>query len=255
MDLRTRDRLTTAADVAPWVVAVVSLVAVGLPMVRGLWPGSDEQVRSVASPAVVATGPVVVATDPYQPGQSLPEGFGPVDASLVQVDQKTARTKAARVVIVGDSLTVGASPGLRSLLSDVNLRIDAKVGRSMPEGSRVTAAVKASTADIVVVALGSNDSCDVKECTRRVNAILAAANPSAPLIWMLPAQFRPNMENVRTAVQQVLARRPRSIILDWQPYEDDHPEIVQADGIHLTPAGYRLRAEVTANQIHSLLGR
>jgi lysophospholipase L1-like esterase len=253
MDLRTRDRLTTAADVAPWVVALVSLVAVGLPLARSTWSGSDQQVRAVAAPAVVPQGPVVVATDPYQPGQSLPDGFGQVDDKLVQVEQK-ARTKAATVVIVGDSLTVGASPGLRALLADVNLRIDARVGRSMPEGSLAAKTLKASTADIVVIALGSNDSCDVAECTRRVNAILAVVNPTAPVVWMLPARFRPNMENVRAAVTKVLAVRPRSVVLDWQPYQDDHPEIMQPDNIHLTPAGYRLRAEVTANQVHSLLG-
>jgi lysophospholipase L1-like esterase len=251
MDLRTHDRLTTAADVAPWLVALVAFVLVGLPLAKDAWP-SQGRPRNEA-PALVAAGPITAATDPYKPGESLPDGFQTVDDKAILVDQKATRSRAARVAVVGDSLTVGASSGLRTLLADVNLRIDAKVGRSMPEGARAAASVKAATADVIVVALGSNDTCDVSECTRRVTNILNVVNPSAPLIWMMPARFRPNMENVRTAIEAVVGRRPRAIVLDWQPYQDDHPEILQADGIHLTAAGYRLRAEVTAAQVHSLI--
>jgi lysophospholipase L1-like esterase len=253
MDLRTRDRLTTIADVAPWLVALGAFLAVGLPLGQDALGSRDEAPRS-DPPAVIATGPVVVASDPYRPGQSLPDG-PTVDDKVVQVEQTAPSKKAAKVVVVGDSLTVGASPGLQSLLVDVNLRIDAKVGRSMPDGTRAATSSKASTADVVVIALGSNDSCEVSECKRRVSSILAVVNPTAPVVWMLPAQFRPNMDNVREAVNEVVGKRARSVILDWQPYQDDHPEIVLSDRIHLTSAGYRLRAEVTANQIHALIAR
>jgi lysophospholipase L1-like esterase len=256
MELRTRDKLTTVADVAPWFVALAAVVGVAFPMVSGsIGEGSTTAARPSAVAAVVVTGSVPVATDPYQPGQSLPDGLHEVTEKVVQVDRTAPTNRAAKVVIVGDSLTVGASPGLQDLLTDVNLRIDAKVGRAMPDGTRAATSSRASAADIVVIALGSNDSCEVTECKRRVSSILAVVNPNAPVVWMLPAEFRPNMENVRTAVNAVVGIRPRSIVLDWQPYQDDHPEIVLSDRIHLTTAGYRLRAEVTANQVHALLAR
>jgi len=250
MDLRTRDRLTTLADLAPWAVTVLALAALVVPILVEVGGGG----AGAQNPqSLVARGPVVTAGDPYSPGASLPEGFPEVDEKVVQVDQTTARTAAPRVVIVGDSLTVGASPGLRALLTDVHLRIDAKVGRAMPEGSKAAAVSRAGSADLVVVALGSNDSCAVAECKRRVSAILAAVNPAAPVVWMQPARFRPNMDNVRAAVSEVVTARPGSLVLDWQPFQDAHPEILQTDRIHLTPAGYRLRAEVTASQVHVLL--
>lgn len=252
MHLRTRDRIATALDIIPWLVTAAAVAAIVVP-IAGVARSAPQPAAARPAPAVVATGPVVVATDPYRPGASLPEGGTEVTEKAVQVERRTPRTRAANVVIVGDSLTVGASSALQSLLADVNLWLDARVGRSMPEGAKAAAASNGPGADIAVVALGSNDSCDVAECRRRVAAVLATINPGAPVVWMLPAQFRPNMENVRTAVSQVLTRRPRSVILDWQPFQDAHPEIVLADRIHLTPAGYRLRAEVTANQVHALL--
>jgi lysophospholipase L1-like esterase len=255
MDLRTRDKLTTLADVAPWFVALAAVAIVLTPIVADTLDGRSHPVKARPTAAPVITGPVAPATDPYRPGQSLPDGLPEVQDKIVKVEQTAPSSRAPRVVIIGDSLTVGASPGLQSLLTDVNLRIDAKVGRAMPEGSKAASTAKASAADIVVIALGSNDSCEVSECKRRVSSILAVVNPSAPVIWMLPAEFRPNMANVRTAVTDVVGSRPRSIVLDWQPYQDDHPEIVQSDRIHLTTAGYRLRAEVTANQVHALLAR
>ena len=154
----------------------------------------------------------------------------------------------------GDSLTVGASPGLQAFLGDVNLKLDARVSRPTLEGVQAAASTRATTADVVVVALGSNDSCAASECRRRVDAVLAAIGPKPTVVWMSPAQFRPNMQAMRAAIAAAAsATRGRMSVIDWQPYLDDHPEITSPDGIHLTADGYRLRAQVTADQVHRLL--
>jgi len=156
--------------------------------------------------------------------------------------------------MLGDSLTGGASPGLQAFLTDVNLTLDARVSRPTLEGVQAAASTKASSADIVVVALGSNDSCEKAECRRRVDAVLRAVGAKPTVVWMQPASFRPNMAAMQSAITGAANRSGGRVdLLDWQPYLDDHPEIKASDGIHLTADGYRLRAQVTADEVHRLL--
>ena len=206
-----------------------------------------------ASPDTLPPGASAATTRPAR-GKRLPPGFPSPGRAYVFVDQPSRTAGARNVAVVGDSLTVGASPGLQAFLTDVHLRLDARVSRPTLEGVQAAASTRASRADIVVVALGSNDSCAVAECRRRVDAVLAAIGPSPRVVWMPPVMFRPNMQAMRTAIAAAAkASRGRMTVLDWQPYVDDHPAITSSDGIHLTPEGYRLRAQVTADEVHRLV--
>ena len=289
MDDRSRHLLHRAGDIAPWVVGVLAIGALLVPVAGG-WrsegdgrptatepvaprrisfqrplrssihprlrppePPPSTTVAPAAAPAV--TAPAVVATSTTRPprGVRLPPGFASPGRSYVFLDQP-ARRALGTVAIIGDSLTVGASPGLQAFLSDVNLRLDARVSRPTLEGVQAAASTRASSADVVVVALGSNDSCAVADCRRRVDAVLGAVGAKATVVWMPPATFRPNMAAMRTAINAAAKQsRGRMGVLDWQPYLDDHPEIKSSDGIHLNGEGYRLRAQVTADEVHRLL--
>ena len=208
----------------------------------------------VAAPGDTAAVAAGSATTRPPKGVRLPPGFPSPGRSYVFVDQPTRKAGARTVAVVGDSLTVGASPGIQAFLSDVNLKLDARVSRPTLEGVQAAASTKASQADIVVVALGSNDSCDVRECRRRVDTVLGALGPRPRVVWMPPVMFRPNMQAMRTAIAAAAkASGGRMTVLDWQPYVDDHPEIKSSDGIHLTSEGYRLRAQVTADEVHRLV--
>ena len=291
MDDRTRNLLHRAGDVAPWVVGVLAVAAVLVPA-AGAWREGDRdrspsaeaaaprrisfqrplrsavhpRLRPPAPPPTTAPAPVAVAAAPVAPvvdptattrppkGVRLPAGFPTPGKAYVFVDQPARRAATGTVAVIGDSLTVGASPGLQAFLTDVNLRLDARVGRPTLEGVQAAASTKASSADIVVVALGSNDSCAVAECRRRVDAVLGAVGPKATVVWMQPATFRPSMTAMRSAISAAAKQLGgRMQVLDWQPYLDDHPEIKSSDGIHLNGEGYRLRAQVTANEVHRLL--
>lgn len=284
---RTRHLLRRAGDVGPWVVGVIAVGALLVPLAGTFGDGGNEPV--VASPGVprritflrplrsalhprlqptapapsvpaplvappVVTQPPAAASATTRPlkGVPLPPGFPSPGKAYVYLNQP-ARTGARTVAVIGDSLTVGASPGMAAFLSDVHLRLDARVGRPTLEGVQAAASIRAAAADVVVVALGSNDSCTVAECRRRVDAVLAAIGPRPAVTWMPPAQFRPNMTAMRSAIAAAMKSRGRMTVLDWQPYLDDHPEITTTDGIHLTAEGYRLRAQVTADHVHRLL--
>jgi len=290
MDDRTRHRLKRAGDIAPWIIGLVAVAALLVP-VAGAWRGDSPDDRSpsttvvntrrisfqrpirsavhprlrVAAPvpttvlppplagSAVLTQPVIGAATTRPPRGRLPPGFPSPGKSYVFVDQPARKAGARTVAVIGDSLTVGASPGLSAFLTDLNLRLDARVSRPTLEGVQAAESTKASAADIVVVALGSNDSCAETECRRRVDAVLAAVGPKTRVVWMPPTTFRPTMTAMRSAITAAAKRsQGRVAVLDWQPYVDDYPEIKASDGIHLTADGYRLRAQVTADEVHRL---
>jgi lysophospholipase L1-like esterase len=289
MDDRTRHLLHRAGDIAPWLVGALAIAALLVP-VAGTWGDGDETVASsetltprrisfqrplrsavhprlrppetvpttvapAAGPNPLVTVVTVAGSATTRPpkGVRLPPGFPTPGKAYVFIDQP-ARRAAGTVAVIGDSLTVGASPGFSAFLTDVNLRLDARVGRPTLEGVQAAASTRASAADIVVVALGSNDSCAVAECRRRVDAVLGAIGPKPTVVWMPPASFRPGMAAMQSAISAAAKQsKGRMSVLDWQPYLDDHPEIKSSDGIHLTSDGYRLRAQVSADEVHRRL--
>ena len=292
MDDRNRHLVHRLGDAAPWVVGVLAVGALLVPFAGAGRGGHDERSLASGAPSArrltfpdaqrepvvpplqsassvpvdtvpetpvsatpTSTAPAVVGSATTRPPKDkpLPPGFPWPGKSSVFVDQPARRRGAPTVVVLGDSLTVGASPGLQAFLADVNLRLDARVGRPTIEGVQAAASTKASRADIVVVALGTNDSCSPAECRQRVNSVLAALGPTAQVIWMPPVMFRPNIQAMRTAIAAAAQTTAgRMTVLEWQPYLDDHPKIISTDGIHLTSEGYRLRAQVTADEIHRL---
>lgn len=289
MDDRTRHLLHRAGDIAPWLVGVAAIAALLVP-VAGTWGGGGEPatsgetmaprrisfqrplrsavhprlrppepVTTTAPPVVIAPLPTVAtiagsATTRPPKGTRLPPGFPTPGKSYVFVDQPAGRAARGTVAVIGDSLTVGASPGFSAFLPDVNLRLDARVSRPTLEGVQAAASTKASSADIVVVALGSNDSCALAECRRRVDSVLAAIGPKPTVVWMPPTTFRSSMTAMRAAISAAAKQsKGRMSVLDFQPYVDDHPEIKSSDGIHHTSDGYRLRAQVSADEVHRLL--
>ncbi len=204
----------------------------------------------------MATAPPGLGSATTRPpkGSRLPPGFPSPGKAYVFVDQPARKASKGTVAVIGDSLTVGASPGMQAFLNDVNLRLDARVSRPTLEGVQAASSTRAPSADVVVVALGSNDSCALAECRRRVNAVLGAVGTKARVVWMPPATFRPGTAAMRSAVSAAAKQsRGRVSVLDWQPYLDDHPEVKSTDGIHLNGEGYRLRAQVTADEVHRLL--
>jgi hypothetical protein len=96
MDLRTRDKLTTLADVAPWFVALAAVAIVLTPIVADTLDGRSHPVKARPTAAPVITGPVAPATDPYRPGQSLPDGLPEVQDKIVKVERSARRLACSR---------------------------------------------------------------------------------------------------------------------------------------------------------------
>ena len=160
-----------------------------------------------------------------------------------------AQFAPCNVGIVGDSLTVGMQTGNRAV-NELAARgcgvsfIDARVGRPTAEGAGIIEAKAAAgqLPSILVVALGTNDSANPTAFAQNIDRVMVAAG-GRPVVWI-------NIDHAATEASlnpQLLdaqKRYPKNLwILDWNSFADLNPGLKAADQIHLTGAGYSIRAQ------------
>lgn len=154
-----------------------------------------------------------------------------------------------RAFVIGDSLTVGALEfgGLDDVLdaAGYTARIDARQAR-FADGGANRLAIEAAAGrlePLVVVGLGTNDAAagfTMAWFADNIDKAMAAVGRSRTVLWInlqigdLARQARFN--DVLTFKS---AQHPNLLVLDWasQPTR----QYLEGDGIHLEPAGYRLR--------------
>jgi lysophospholipase L1-like esterase len=155
-----------------------------------------------------------------------------------------------RVFVEGDSLTVGMAPYLPALMgSGWDLTVDAGIGRATPAGISILAQRGSDIGATLVVALGTNDTADPAAFSSHIDQVMHIAG-TRRVIWVTVA--RAGWERLDTALLAAQARWPNLQVIDWRPVIAAHPDMRGADGIHLTEAGYRLRARFVAAAIQSV---
>jgi lysophospholipase L1-like esterase len=183
-------------------------------------------------------------------------GCGAVTATTLIVPAGTPTTTTdpaaalidKRVFVEGDSLTVGIAPYLPALLSAEgwDVTIDAEVGRLTATGLSLLAGRADEIGGTLVVALGTNDAPDPVAYAARIDEVMALA-AGRRVIWVGVARSGYDaLDEVLIAAQY---RWSNLHVIDWRPIIAAHPDMRAADGIHLTDAGYQLRAEVIAQAI------
>ncbi len=191
--------------------------------------------------------------------------FGENTTTIVPVENTAPTTNAPptnhsvrRVTVIGDSLTLGARDFLQSP-NNPTLRIvvDAKKGRSLSQSSEIVQKI-ANQTDLLVIALGTND-CASDLGSNQINQLVwssLGATQEKPVILLTLGENGP-IKNCAIRFNQVAksqaATTPHLRIVDWQAVVQGHPEWYgsNGDGIHLTPAGYKGRAEWLLSQIAS----
>ncbi len=181
-----------------------------------------------------------------------------------------------RVLVVGDSLTVGTLycrppyPCLTTLLAERGirpvLRPDAVVGRRVAEGMAVlrTASRHLTRGTTVVIALGTNDL-GANRATARgwVAQARRIVGPAVTIAWVDVRVSNPSWRTAQQALdlglrdgitaddtaQQAAGHAGRSALLSWSTYAADRAIPHGRDGIHYTPAGYQLRAAFYAGAL------
>jgi lysophospholipase L1-like esterase len=190
-------------------------------------------------------------------------------ASLASVSIP-AHTNTHHVYIIGDSLTVG--PELFASLSRRVTRtkkwhsalVNAKVGRTIPQGVAVLKKARFRNPTAIVVALGTNDVLSRREASYPAKAIddFMKAAQGKPVLW-LNLEFSPTRPDWRSRgarfnkeLRKATTRWPNLEIADWDKFfvSSGASRFIQ-DGIHLTVTGYRTRATFMVSQFSAWADR
>jgi hypothetical protein len=157
------------------------------------------------------------------------------------------------LVLVGDSLAVGVRSLLPAALPGWKVQVLARVGRPLAEGMSVVSGVDLSAADppmVLAISLFTNDDpTHTSALETAVRRTLALVGSRGCAIWATIARPPVNGVSYRAA-NALLARlatdNARLRLVPWAERVAATPQLLGADGVHATPAGYQLRAQLYA---------
>lgn len=156
------------------------------------------------------------------------------------------------VLVVGDSLSVGARPYLRSRLNGYRIEEVYDVGLHAYDAARIVSGTHPLPSVLVVSAGTNDDPRIVSTFIRSVAAIVIAAGGGRCVVW--PTIVRPpavgaTYAGINLALRRAAARHHNLVLIDWVHMVREHPWWLASDGVHVSVAGYRARAAAIAAAI------
>lgn len=176
-----------------------------------------------------------------------PEPAGPVAEKVPDnlpweswsFDEETG-TCDARALIIGDSVTEGATPALQAVLPEA--LVDGEVSRQLYVGQDVYATDVAGgyDPDVVIFALGGN-SLIRDEST--VQTLIDAVD-GKPMFFVTIRSPLPLQDMNNEVLRRFAAENDNVGIIDWCGASEGHSEYLVDDGVHLTNEGAAAFAEL-----------
>ncbi|MGQ0616037.1 MAG: SGNH/GDSL hydrolase family protein [Acidimicrobiia bacterium] len=164
------------------------------------------------------------------------------------------------VLVVGDSLTVGAE-------SDGRLSARLSQGGWSPELVAVSGQstrwgveqvrLRAQVPEVVVVELGTNPWSTVGTFPADVEAMLDAleARGARAVVWVTPVagDGTGRYDDKAEVLYDAAAEHPSLVVADWRPVAGSHPEWFRSDGLHYTDEGNAGLARFMTDAVGSLV--
>ena len=177
------------------------------------------------------------------------------------------------VVMIGDSITKGATPALdeRYELLGLDPLIEAQNGKRIAVSSGDNASGVSiarfladngdgdHTDEVWVIALGTNDIgqyASPDEIAAVVNEMIADVPPDAALVWV-DTHFRDRSEaagELNAIIRDRVERRGDSVIAPWSSFAPSDG-VLTGDGVHPTSDGADVFAFVVTDTVRAFLGR
>jgi peptidoglycan/LPS O-acetylase OafA/YrhL len=213
-----------------------SVPGASVPTTTAAVEGTDGQTVVPVSSTSVLTDPTATTVPGATAGPTTtaplgPDGIGAPDG--------------ADVVVVGDSVMVGAAPTLVARMPAID--IDAAVGRQLRDVSDILAGVRAANRlrPIVVLGLGNNGSATADQLERMMGELsdvprIIIVTANAPRAWR---------DTVNDRFVDLASRHPNIRVVDWNAIVSAESGLVGDDGIHLTAPGAARLADVLAAAI------
>jgi hypothetical protein len=179
-----------------------------------------------------------------------------ISITLVGLGAPDGASAQGGVLVIGDSLEVGTGPYLRQELADVQVTVDARESRPSGDGLTVLRSRLSPEHSVVVFDLGVND--DPAQPDTLAADLAAARAAVADRCLVVATLTRPpyrgvSIEGLNGAITEFVASSPPAELADWRSAALSTPGALQPDGVHGTPAGYALRAQVVAEAVYACL--
>jgi hypothetical protein len=158
------------------------------------------------------------------------------------------------LLLVGDSLGIGAARALIDALPEWSVAVDAAVGRRLDEGMGVFGAAQLSSQTVAAFSLFTNDDPDSLDALERaVRESVARLGPHGCAIWATISRRAVHKVSYRAANARLLALAQdpplagRLLVVPWAEEVARHHEWKQRDHVHATAAGNLARARMYAD--------
>jgi lysophospholipase L1-like esterase len=173
--------------------------------------------------------------------------------SAVAIGSQAHSAVPRTVLDLGDSLSVGTDPYLRSRLRAYRIRRHYDVGLHAYDAATFVAGLERSLPSVLVVSAGTNDDPRiVSTFERAVSTIVATAGRTRCVVW--PTIARPpavgkSYDGLNRALLRSAARHRNLVLVGWAWRVRLHPRWLAADGVHVSAEGYRMRAGAIADAV------
>jgi hypothetical protein len=162
----------------------------------------------------------------------------------------------APVLIVGDSLSVGATPYIRRDLAPLPVDLDARTGRATPEGVRVLASELDPSHRVVVFDLATNNSPSQPEALAADLASVRAL--AADRCLVVATVSRPpvggtSVDGLNGVLRDFVQTTPGAQLVEWHEATESQRGLLGSDGVHPTSAGHELRGIMMADAVATCL--
>lgn len=220
------------------------------------------------------------ASELQQPPQTIGLGFEFDDDAEPGPQTGDAEVRALEVeeidtlYMVGDSLTVASTPALEQRFAELgfgDVLIDAQREKRMTMSDRDNPSGRSIVEYLVgvgdgdhsdevwVLALGTNDINQypsVQEVAIEVDALLAEVPDDAAVVWVdtFYRQESDGADEINTAIADRIEARGNAVVAPWSHYAAANG-VVSDDGVHQTPSGREVFADVVAGTIGTFLER
>jgi len=159
--------------------------------------------------------------------------------------------QSRRLVVVGDSVILGARSGVESSFGRMGwaTTFDAAVNRSTLAGVTAVRSHAAELTDTLVVNLGANDAAETATFRQRVDSVMSAAATVPHVYWLTIREVRPYYGPANQVLRDAAAAYPNLEVIDWNGATAGSRGLTAGDGLHLTPAGANSMAFLVAASV------
>jgi len=178
------------------------------------------------------------------------------------------------VVMIGDSITVGAQPFLQEQLEQLGfadvtivaqeLKRTSQNIRDNPSGADIATFVSADSTrsgdeQLWIVALGTNDISQydsVEDIVVAMGTVIDSVPEEAPLVWVNTyfADRPEDTAEVNTAIEQIVGSRGNAVVGRWDQIAPSEG-VLRGDGVHPNSEGAKVFAALVTTTVADFLQR